>query len=448
MLGFLCNPVDNATEVIALETTSESRRKVVIVGAGFGGLNAAQKLSNAKNVEVLLIDRRNHHLFQPLLYQVATAGLSPADIAFPIRSLFSNRPSVQVIMDDIVKIDPKAKTVSSPGGTYAYDDLVLACGSTHSYFGRNEWEEHAPGLKTIEHATEIRRRILTAFEEAEKESDAEIARGWLTFIVIGAGPTGVELAGSIAELSRVTLSQDFRRISPDRARVILVEAGPRVLSDFHQESSKSALKDLEGLGVQVWTNTRVTDVSKLGVQLGKDFVATRTVFWAAGVEAAELGKVLPSKHDRAGRVLTNGFLQIEGFSDIYVLGDMASVKWKNGTLPGVAPVAMQQGRYVAGAIVRKMKGRKVSEFSYLDKGSMATIGRNKAVLEFGKLRMSGLLAWLAWLLIHVYYLVGFKNRTLVMMQWAWSYMTFKRGARLIVSRNWRQEPTTSPVNKV
>lgn len=429
-----------------MTSSKNGRRKVVIIGGGFGGLNAAKSLAQAKDVDVVLIDRKNHHLFQPLLYQVATAGLSPADIAFPIRSLFTGYPNVSVIMDEIRRVDPVAKIVYSENEKYEYDELILACGANHSYFGHPEWEEHAPGLKTIEHATEIRRRVLVAFEEAEKEKDPEAARAWLSFVIVGGGPTGVELAGSIAELSRVTLSRDFRRISPDRARVILVEAGPRVLAAFAEESSKKALNDLERLGVQVWTNTRVTKVDTRGVELGKDFVATHTVFWAAGVEASEITKTLPGEHDRAGRVQANRFCQIEGLQDLYVIGDMAAIPWsENKTLPGLAPVAMQQGRYVADAIRRKMKGKPVREFAYLDKGSMATIGRNKAVLEFGKLRMSGLFAWLAWLFIHVYYLIGFKNRTLVMLQWAWSYLTFKRGARLIVSRNWRQESTTPPV---
>lgn len=420
--------------------TGTNRRKVVIVGGGFGGLNAAKSLARAKDIDVTLIDRRNHHLFQPLLYQVATAGLSPADIAFPIRSLFTDVSNVQVIMDEIQRVDPVAKIVHSASEKYAYDDLILACGATHSYFGHPEWEEYAPGLKTIEHATEIRRRVLTAFEEAEKEKDPEVARAWLSFVIVGGGPTGVELAGSIAELSRVTLSKDFRRISPDRARIILVEAGSRLLAAFSPDSSRRALEDLERLGVQVWTNTRVTKVDERGVELGKDFVATHTAFWAAGVEAAGITRELPAARDRAGRISANGFCQLDGVPDLYVIGDMAAIPWKDGqTLPGLAPVAMQQGRYVADCIRRKMKGKPVAEFSYLDKGSMATIGRNKAVLEFGRLHMAGVFAWLAWLFIHVYYLIGFKNRVLVMLQWAWSYLTFKRGARLIVSRNWRHD---------
>lgn len=422
--------------------SSGSRRKVVIIGAGFAGLSAAKILSCAKDIDVTLLDRKNHHLFQPLLYQVATAGLSPADIAVPIRSLFPSRPGIRVILDEVVRMDLDAKKVFSAKTEYAYDDLIVACGANHSYFGSDHWEEFAPGLKTLEHAIEIRRRVLSAFEEAEKETNAEAARSWLSFVVVGAGPTGVELAGSLAELSRVTLSKDFRRISPDRARIILVEAGPRVLASFSEDSSKIALQDLETLGVQVWTNTRVTNVTAEGVQLGSDFIATHTVFWAAGVEASPLGKALKAETDRAGRVMVNDHLQLQSHPDVYVLGDMASVAWRNGTLPGLAPVAQQQGRYVAAAIQKKMKGRPVAAFRYLDKGSMATIGRNKAVLEFGKLRMSGRLAWAAWLFIHVYYLIGFRNRLLVMMQWAWSYLTYKRGARLIVSRNWRQEPTT------
>lgn len=422
-----------------------AQRKVVIVGAGFGGLAAARGLAKSKDVQVLLIDRKNHHLFQPLLYQVATAGLSPADIAVPVRSLFSNQKQVAVIMDEVVGIDPIAKKVTTLKSVHDYDELILACGSTHSYFGHPQWEEFAPGLKTIEHATEIRRRVLTAFEEAEKEKDPDVVRTWLSFVVVGGGPTGVELAGSLAELSRVTLSKDFRHISPDRSRVILVEAGPRVLASFSEESSKKALSDLEALGVQVWTNTRVTQIDATGVQLGPDFVATRTAFWAAGVEASSLGRSLAGEHDRAGRIQVTDHLQLMPYENLYVIGDMAAVVWKQGTLPGLAPVALQQGRYVADAILRKLKGKAVKPFVYLDKGAMATIGREKAVLEFGNLKLSGRFAWLAWLFIHVYYLIGFKNRFLVLMQWAWSYFTYKRGARLIVNRNWRQDSSTSVI---
>lgn len=416
--------------------------KVVIVGAGFGGLAAARVLAKSKDVDVTLIDRKNHHLFQPLLYQVATAGLSPADIAVPIRSLFSNREQVQVIMEEVKSIDLVDKKVKTSHSEYAFDELILACGAKHSYFGKNEWEEFAPGLKTLEHATEMRRRILTAFEEAEIEPNIDKQRTWLTFVIVGGGPTGVELAGSLAELSRVTLSKDFRHISPDRARVILVEAGPRLLASFGEDTSKKALADLEALGVQVWTNTRVTEITAEGAQLGPDFVATKTAFWAAGVEASALGKELPAEKDRAGRVKVNGQLQLEGHENVHVIGDMAWAAWTEGrTLPGLAPVALQQGRYVAKTILRKIDGRANADFEYLDKGAMATIGRNLAVLEFHKLRLSGRLAWLAWLFIHVYYLIGFRNRFLVILQWAWSYLTYKRGARLIVNRNWRREGT-------
>lgn len=412
-------------------------RKVVIVGAGFGGMGVARGLANAKGVEVTLIDRRNHHLFQPLLYQVATAGLSPSEIAVPIRSMFAKAPNVRVILDDVKTIDLEGKLVKSEKTEYPFDELVVACGAKHSYFGANHWEEFAPGLKTLEHAQEIRRRVLTAFEEAEKETDTDRARTWLTFVVIGGGPTGVELAGSLAELSRVTLNKDFRRISPDRARVILVESGPRVLASFSPESSKKALADLEALGVQVWTSTRVTDVVAEGVRLGPDFVSTKTVFWAAGIEASSLGKVLPGDKDRAGRVKVNDRLQLAVYENVYVIGDMASAEWKGGTLPGLAPVAMQQGRYIAKAILRKWAGKEVPPFDYLDKGAMATIGREKAVLEYGGIRLSGRLAWFAWLYVHIYYLIGFNNRALVFMNWAYSYLTYHRGARLIINRDWR-----------
>lgn len=421
-----------------------ARRKILIIGGGFGGLATARGLAKSKDVDVTLIDRKNHHLFQPLLYQVATAGLSPAEIAVPIRSLFSSAPHVEVILDEVIGIDRAGKKVTTQRTQYSYDELVLACGATHSYFGQDQWEENAPGLKTVEHATEIRRRILTAFEEAEIEPNPEKARTWLTFVIVGGGPTGVELAGSIAELSRVTLSRDFRHISPDRARVILVEAGPRVLASFSEESSRQALQDLEALGVQVWTNTRVTDVRPEGVQLGPDFVGTHTAFWAAGVEASALGRLLGAEQDRSGRVKVNPYLQLEDDPHVYVIGDMA---WRieNGkALPGLAPVAMQQGRYVARSILRRFRGQKLEPFHYLDKGSMATIGRRRAVLEFRQLKMAGTLAWFAWLFIHIFYLIGFKNRLAVFMQWAWHYLTFKRGARLIVSRNWRRDEPLKP----
>jgi len=387
---------------------------------------------------VTLVDRSNHHLFQPLLYQVAMAGLSPADIAAPIRSLLSRHRNVAVVRDEIRTIDLGAREVRSDRAQWSYDYLLVATGAHHAYFGHEEWEEHAPGLKTLSQATEIRRRVLDAFERAESEEDPETRKALLSFAIIGGGPTGVELAGAIGEMSRSTLAKDFRNIDPSRSRVVLLEAGERILPTFSEASAARATRDLESLGVQVWTNSAVTDVAHDHLRIGAEVLRTFTVLWAAGVRASELGGQLTRETDRQGRVPVGDDLSLAGHPEVFVAGDLARADWKSDSiLPGVAPVAMQAGRYVARTILAELEGRPRRPFSYVDKGQTATIGRGRAVVETRRFRFSGLFAWLFWLLIHIYYLSSFRSRALVLMQWAWSYVTFGRGARLIVSREWR-----------
>jgi NADH dehydrogenase len=418
--------------------------RVLIVGGGFAGLNAAKALGSAGNVEVTLIDRRNHHLFQPLLYQVAMAGLSPADIAAPIRSLLSKYQNIRVIQDEVTGIDLARKVAIVNGTEREFDYLLLACGAQHSYFGRNEWEEFAPGLKSLEQATEIRRRVLTAYEEAERTNDRAAQKRFLTFVVVGGGPTGVELAGAIGEMSRFTLARDFRNIDAALARVILVESGPEILSTFSEELRSRAVRDLENLGVQVWTNSRVTNIDGEGVEMGTERISAATVLWAAGVQASPLGKLGGMEVDRQGRVIVEPDLTVKGHPNVFVVGDQACFTHQTGApLPGTAPVAMQQGRYVARSILDDIAGKPRQPFHFHDKGQMATIGRSKAVLEMGAWKLAGWWAWMAWLVVHIYYLTGFKNRLLVVLQWAWSYMSFRRGARLIVNKEWRLHPPQS-----
>ena len=413
-------------------------RQVLIVGAGFGGLNAVKGLGNASGVEVTVVDRSNHHLFQPLLYQVAMAGLSPAEIAAPIRTLLSSFRNVRVLQGAVTAVDPASHSVTTDFGSLKYDYLVLACGARHSYFGHDEWEENAPGLKTLEQATEIRRRILSAFEIAERISDKDEQRRQLTFVIVGGGPTGVELAGAIGEMSRFTLARDFRNIDAKLARIILIEAGPRILPMFSAEQASRATRDLETLGVQVWVSSKVTGIDADGVTVGGERIHAATVLWAAGVEASKIGRQVSSDLDRQGRVMVEPDLSLKQHPNIFVIGDMAHYAHETGKpLPGTAPVAMQQGRYIARTILRDLKGEKREPFHFVDKGQMATIGRSRAILEIGRLRLAGWIAWVLWLIIHIYYLTGFKNRLLVVAQWAWSYLTFGRGARLIVNRDWR-----------
>jgi len=418
-------------------------RHVVIVGAGFGGLNAVKKLGNVPGVDVTVIDRSNHHLFQPLLYQVALAGLSPADIAAPIRSLVSSFRNVRVLQGALLSVDLASSSLTTDFGNLTYDYLVLACGSRHSYFGHNEWENNAPGLKTLEQATEIRRRILSAFEVAERSTDKEEQRRQLTFVIVGGGPTGVELAGAIGEMSRFTLAKDFRNIDAKLARVVLIEAGPRILPSFPEAQASRATRDLETLGVQVWASCRVTGIDEDGVSANSERIRAATVLWAAGVEASPLGRQVSTDIDRQGRVIVEADLSVKQHPNVFVIGDMANSSHETGKpLPGTAPVAMQQGRYVARTILRDLKGEPRQPFHFVDKGQMATIGRSRAILDVGKLHLAGFPAWVVWLIIHIYYLTGFKNRLLVVAQWAWSYLTFGRGARLIVNKEWRFGKTT------
>lgn len=422
-------------------------KRIVVIGGGFAGLAAAKdlarkRLPDGESFDITLVDRRNHHLFQPLLYQVATAALSPADISVPIRSLFANAQNVRVVLDEVQDFQqsPEKSVICKSGRVYPFDVLVLAAGAGHSYFGHDEWQEFAPGLKTLDQATNIRKRILLAYERAEMETDIEKQKALLTFAIVGGGPTGVEIAGAIAEISRFTLESDFRRIDPSRTRVLLIEAGGRLLSSFHESLSKKATRDLEKMGVQIWTSTRVTGVSAEGVQLGQEFVQARTVIWAAGVKPSPLGekviRTFGGSLDQVGRVKVDSYLQLlEGDPNVLVLGDLASFKDENGiALPGLAPVAMQQGHYAAKLILEKINlkpSQAPTPFHYFDKGQMATIGRRRAVVQAGRLRFSGYLAWITWLFIHIYYLIGFKNRFFVFYQWAWAYLTFRRGARLI-----------------
>lgn len=411
--------------------------KLVIVGGGFAGLNVAKMLGN-KKVDIKLIDRTNHHLFQPLLYQVATAGLSPAEIAYPIRSILSSFSNVDVQLGEVTDVDLQQKKVITKTGKESYDYLVMACGANHAYFGNEDWEEFAPGLKNLQQATEIRRRILSAFEKAESCENPEESKEHMTFVIVGGGPTGVELAGALGEISRYTLKQDFRKIDPNSTRIILVEAGQRILSGFNPDLSRKATRCLESLGVQVWVNSRVTDVTPEGVKLGGEFLKAKTVLWAAGVKASPLNERLGAPVDDWGRTVVEQDLSLPEHPEVFVLGDQSvTYNDKGEELPGVAPVAMQQGRHTAKNIQRLMAGKPSKPFRYFDKGLMATIGRRRAVLQSGGVRMHGFLAWAAWLVVHVFYLIGFKNRLLVLIQWAYHYISFARGARLIVDKNWR-----------
>jgi NADH dehydrogenase len=412
---------------------------VVIVGGGFGGLAAARGLGRARDVFVTLVDRRNHHLFQPLLYQVAMAGLSPAEISAPIRSLVSKQANTRVRHEHVKAVEPAQRCIETDSGQIAYDQLILAAGARHTYFGHDDWEEHAPGLKSLEEATEIRRRVLLAYEHAEMESDAGRQKSLLTFVVVGGGPTGVELAGALGEMSRFTLARDFRNIDPALARVILVEAGPRILPSFSEPQARRAMRDLEGLGVQVWTASPVSGVDADGIDIGPERVQAATTLWAAGVQASPLGKSLGAPLDRQGRVRVEPDCSVPGHPEIFVIGDLARLEDASGApLPGMAPVAKQQGQHVARTILDERRGRKREPFRYVDRGQMATIGRSKALVDLGRLRFGGFLAWLAWLVVHIYFLVGFKNRLFVVFQWAWAYLSFGRGARLIVAPDWRE----------
>lgn len=416
------------------------QKKVIVIGAGFAGINAVKSLGKKKDFHITLIDRRNHHLFQPLLYQVAMAALSPAEIAVPIRSIFSKYKNVDVVMGNVLGVDFKKKLVHTKFSDFKYDYLIMACGATNCYFGRFEWENFAPGLKSLEEATEIRRRVLTAFEKADREPNPELQKQLLTFIVVGGGPTGVELAGALGEISRYALSKDFRHIDPRRTRVILIEAGERILAPFHPDLSEKATRDLEKIGVTVWTKTKVTQIDEGGVTLANERILARTVLWAAGVGPSELNEKLGVPLDNQRRIIVESELNLKNHPEVFVLGDQAHFTEKSGkVLPGLAPVAIQQGRHVAKNIIHDLKGEKKEPFHYLDKGIMATIGRADAIVEFGPIRVTGIIAWFMWLFVHIFYLIGFRNRMIIIFQWAWSYMTLHRGARLITKRGWRPE---------
>ena len=404
---------------------------VVILGGGFGGLNAARALRHAP-VRVTLVDRRNHHLFQPLLYQVATATLNPSDIASPIRGILRSQRNVSVVLAEAISVHVGAKRVILADGAIAYDYLLVSTGATHSYFGHDAWATHAPGLKSIEDALEVRRRVFVAYEAAERETDPGRRRDWMTSVIIGAGPTGVELAGALAEISRHALDQDFRNIDPRRARIVLVEALPRVLPTYPAELSERARRQLERLGVEVRTDARVTEIDEAGVSLGEQRIGARTVIWAAGVAASPLARSLGAPLDRAGRLLVDPDLTVPGRDDIFVIGDLAALVQDGRPIPGVSSAALQEGRHAARNIVRALHGEPYLPFRYSDKGSFAVIGRGAAVGEvLGRFQLSGFLAWLAWLVIHIYFLIGFRNRLLVMFHWAYSYLTYRRSARLI-----------------
>ena len=406
---------------------------IVVIGGGFGGLKAAESLAHLP-VQITLVDRRNHHTFQPLLYQVATAGLSPAEIAAPIREILARHSNIEVLLGEVYGFDLARRVVKVHGFDLTYDYLVVAAGATHAYFGHDKWEVWAPGLKTVEDALEIRRRFLLTFELAERQAATEGRHQPVSFLVVGGGPTGVELAGTLAEIARGALADDFRNIDPKTTRIVLLEAGPSVLASYPPDLRESAKRQLERLGVEVRLNSTVTEVREGEVRVGNETVPSSLTLWAAGVAASPLGQALEAPTDRNGRVLIEADLSIPGHREVFVIGDLASLMQSEGSLPGVAPVAMQQGRWVARQIAADLTGNARKPFRYLDKGSLATIGRAAAVAQFGKVHISGFFAWLAWLFIHIFFLIGFRNRLIVMIQWAWSYVTYDRSARLITGR--------------
>jgi len=409
----------------------DARPEVVIIGGGFGGLTAARALGRA-DVRVTLIDRRNHHLFQPLLYQVATAGLSPGEIAYPIRAVLRRQKNARVLLAEAVGVDVSRRRVILRDAELSYDYVILAAGGEHSYLGHDDWQPWAPGLKTLEDALEIRRRILLAFERAEREADEARRMALLTFVIVGGGPTGVELAGAIAEIARHVMVQDFRAIDPREARIILVEGGARVLPQYPESLSAKAEASLRKMGVEVLTKSPVTSVRPDAVVIGGRLVHTTTTLWAAGVQASPLARSLGVPLDRVGRVPVSPDLTLAGHPEVFVIGDLAAFMHPDGKpLPGVAPVAIQQGRHAARNILRACQGKPLEPFHYFDKGSLATIGRAAAVADLGAIKLSGFLAWLAWLFVHVFSLIGFRNRVVVMIDWAWAYFAYGRAARLI-----------------
>jgi len=413
----------------------DRKKEVVIVGGGFGGISAAKGLRKS-GYNITIIDRKNHHLFQPLLYQVATAALSPGDIAMPIRSIFSKSDNIRTILAEIESIDSEESRLRfTSGGTMKFDYLVLAPGAEYNYFGNDDWASSAPGLKTLDNALKIRETVLISLEKAEQLTDKKARAPFLTYAIIGAGPTGVEMAGAIAEIAKRNMIRDFRNISPDETRVFLIEAGPKVLNGYPDELSERALKDLEGMGVKVRLNSPVINIEKDGVQLESDFIKTPNIVWAAGVKASPLLQTLNCEYDKMGRAKINRDLTLPGSENIFVIGDAAYLEDKNGTpLPALAPVALQQGAYIAKLLKNREKNSETKPFQYVDKGTMATIGRAKAVADIKGFKISGLLAWLIWSVIHIFFLIGYRNRVRVFAEWIWHYLTFKRGVRLITER--------------
>ena len=418
---------------------------VLILGGGFAGLYAAKDLRNAP-VRVTVVDRRNHHLFQPMLYQVATAGLNPSDIASPIRSILRASKNTDVLLAEVRDIDVNARTVRfTDGGTANYDYLVIATGAHHSYFGHDEWEPLAPGLKSLDDALEIRRRVLLAFEHAERETDPVRRHAYLTFVIVGGGPTGVEMAGAVAEIRRYALRRDFRHIDPGEATVMLLEGGPRLLPSYPENLSAQAKQKLRRLGVEVRTETLVTDIRPGSVNAAGWVIPTQTVIWAAGNTASPILRSLGAPLDRMGRAIVEPDCTIPGHPEVFVLGDAAAFNHpEGGTLPGICPVAIQMGEYTASVIEGDLAGRPRRAFSYWDKGQLAVIGRGQAVADIWKLHFGGFLAWMVWIFVHIFFLIGFRNRVLVLLQWAWSYVTYSRGARLITGENQAPRTTLEP----
>ena len=420
--------------------SNSTRPHVVIVGGGFGGLYAARALAGA-SVDVSVIDRHNYHLFQPLLYQVATAALAAPDIAAPIRKILKRQANARVLLGAVIGVDPVTSRVLLEDGALSYDYLVLAAGVEDSYFGHAEWRAHAPGLKSIGDAFEIRRKLLLSFEEAEREPDSAKRREHLTFVIVGAGPTGVELAGSVAEIARHTLARNFRNFDPAEARIILIEGQSRVLPGFPQQLSTKAASQLERLGVTLWTSTLVSQIDALGIRIGDERIVARTVVWAAGVRASSLLESLGAPLDRSGRVLVEPDLSVPGYPRIQVIGDAAAVRQGSGFVPGVAPAAIQMGRLAARNLMRRINGTPTEEFSYVNRGTLATIGRRAAVADFGRFQFSGLSAWLLWLFVHILFLIGFRSRVAVLFEWAVAYLTYQRSARVILSEPRLTSPT-------
>jgi NADH dehydrogenase len=410
-------------------------KRIIIIGCGFVGINAAKVLGDKDDVDVTLIDRNNYHLFQPLLYQVATAGLSPAEIAVPIRSIFSGYGNIKVMQAEVRGVNFDARIVEVAGGKLHYDYLIMGCGAKTTYFGNEHWKKYALGLKTVEQALEIRRKLLTAFEKAEASDQAEEKSKLLTFVIVGGGSTGVELAGAIGELSRFTLARDFRNIDPKQAKIILIEAGERILPAFSKKLSAIATKDLESLGVEVRTHRKITDIDEGGVYIGEQRIEAETVIWSAGIRAPDINGQLKSRSGGVQTITIEDDLRLTDHPEVFIGGDQVGfLSQTRHPLPAVAPVALQQGRFIAETILRDLKGEKRRPFHYLDKGQLATIGRRKAVLQIGRLKMSGQFAWIAWLFVHIYYLIGFKNKFFVFLNWILAYFSFRKGARLIVNR--------------